>query len=631
MTASLHPLLQRQLRRLGVHSLEAAPTPAAFAELLGRVSRAYVEADQDRYLLERSQDLASTEMAELYAALRQGEARLASLLSLSADWVWEQDADERLTYISEGVQKTAGRPAEHMLGCRRRADAGDPAEQMDWPRYLDSLAGRRAFRELVYRWTPPGADAPRYISISGEPVLDAEGRFAGFRGVGRDVTQTVAAERQVRHLASVDDLTGLPNRQTFLAALQHALQRPGAKDGRIAVCFIDLDRFKTVNDKLGHGAGDALLQSMAGRLRAALRGVDTVARLGGDEFVLLLESCGSAAQLQALVEKVLQAIGQPLDVQGHSFVVTGSIGIARFPADGRDAATLLKHADAAMYLAKSRGRNNMQHYSAELEADAERAFQTEADLRLALLHGELLLHYQPKVDVASGLMVGIEALVRWLHPHRGLVPPGEFIPLAEERGLIVPLGRWVIDAACAQARAWRQAGLTVPPVAVNLSACQFTDDGLVETIEQALRQYKLPPTALEVELTESVLMAEPERATQVLSALHAMGVRMAIDDFGTGYSSLSYLKRFPASTVKIDRSFIDGLPGDHNDLAITQGVIAMAHSLDLLVVAEGVETEAQLQALRALGCDQVQGYLLGRPVPAHALLQRLLPALETFG
>jgi diguanylate cyclase (GGDEF)-like protein len=394
------------------------------------------------------------------------------------------------------------------------------------------------------------------------------------------------------------------------------------------VCFIDLDRFKTINDTLGHEAGDELLQAMAPRLQGALRQTDMVARLGGDEFVVMLDGGAEGGDLAAVGQKLLMAVAAPLVLQGCTFLVTCSIGIARYPADGQDSATLLKHADVAMYQAKDSGKNNIRFYTAELADLAARQFELEAELRLALVRDELVLHFQPKVAVGTGAVLGLEALVRWHHPTRGLVPPGEFIPLAEERGLIMPLGRWVVQQACRQVRDWRDAGLQAPPVAVNLSARQFADEGLVDHLIATMATYGVTSADLEVELTESVLMADPDRANEVLGRLHRMGVRIAIDDFGTGYSSLSYLKRFPAETVKIDRSFISGLPGDGDDAAITQAVIAMAHSLGLQVVAEGVETHEQLAALQRLGCDEAQGYLLGRPVAA-ADTARLLSKVDT--
>jgi diguanylate cyclase (GGDEF)-like protein len=426
----------------------------------------------------------------------------------------------------------------------------------------------------------------------------------------------------VHELARYDSLTGLPNRNMFVGELDRTIARAARQGGEFAVCFIDLDRFKTINDSLGHDAGDALLKVMADRLRHAVRKSDLVARLGGDEFVVLLEG-GPGPDLAAVAGKLLAAIGEQVTIAGCHFLVTGSIGVGLYPAHGGDAATLLKHADAAMYLAKENGKNNVQFYTDELAGMAARQFELESALRLALVRDELVLHYQPKVDASSNEIVGLEALVRWHHPLRGLVPPGEFIPLAEERGLIVPIGRWVVATACRQIRAWRDGGLATPPVAVNLSPRQFADNRLIEDFEDAMRESGVTPADLEIELTESVLVADPERANEVLCRLHDMGVRIAIDDFGTGYSSLSYLKRFPAQTVKIDRSFIRGLPTDRVDTAITQAVIAMAHSLGLRVVAEGVETADQLGMLQSLHCDEVQGYLLGRPVPAGEIAVRL--------
>jgi diguanylate cyclase (GGDEF)-like protein len=511
-----------------------------------------------------------------------------------------------------------------LLGRCRMSDENFDAPEEARALYEDCIAARRAFRDFTYALTRPDG-VRRYIRISGEPVFAEDGSFRGYRGVGRDVTQTALAEQKVQELARFDSLTGLPNRNVFLGELDHLMAGARRRGTSFAVCFIDLDRFKSINDSLGHGAGDDLLRIIARRLREALRESDVVARGGGDEFVVLIENDTSVATLTHVAQKILAAIAEPVSLQGCSFLITGSIGIARFPSDGQDAASLLRHADAAMYLAKERGKNNLQFYTVELADESARQFALESELRLALERGELLLHFQPKVDVATGRMDSVEALVRWQHPVRGLVPPGDFIPLAEERGLIVPLGRWVMQAACRQIRDWRVAGLRPVPVAVNLSARQFTSESLVADLVDAMRQYGVTPDALEVELTESALMAEPERASDVLQRLSAMGVRVAIDDFGTGYSSLSYLKRFPANTVKIDRSFIHGLPSDSDDSAITQAVIAMAHSLGLKVVAEGVETEPQMTALRDMGCDEAQGYLIGRPMPGSELARRLAP------
>jgi diguanylate cyclase (GGDEF)-like protein len=510
-----------------------------------------------------------------------------------------------------------------MIGKQRMSNAAFDAPAEAISTYEACVDGRKAFRDFTYGFTRPDG-VRRFIRISGEPVFDGGGSFKGYRGVGRDVTQATVAEQKVHELARYDSLTGLPNRNMFLGELDRTVARARRHGTSFAVCFIDLDRFKSINDTLGHDAGDKLLMGMATRLRGAVRDSDLVARLGGDEFVVVLEGDACAANLSAVAHKLLAAIGEPMTIEGCSFLVTGSVGIGLYPVDGEDAATLLKHADAAMYLAKDRGKNNVQFYTSDLADMAARQFELESALRLALTRNELLLYFQPRIDIASGRMLGVEALVRWAHPTRGMVMPGDFIPLAEERGLIVPLGRWVIQAACRQIHDWRRAGLVAPRVAVNLSARQFVSDGLIDDLVDALALHGLAPSGLEVELTESVLMADPERANQVLQQLHAMGIRIAIDDFGTGYSSLSYLKRFPAQTVKIDRSFIGGLPSDGDDVAITQAVIAMAHSLGLDVVAEGVETAEQLALLSKLGCDEAQGYLLGRPMPASELAARLM-------
>jgi len=640
MGEPIHPLLLRQLRRLALHADVPPDEATAWTRLLERVSRAYTEADQDRYLLERSQQIASTEMAELYAelqaerdrlesrvrertdALQLSQGRLASLVSLSSDWIWEQDEELRFTYFSDGLKQATGVEPAQLLGRQRLLNgtvAVPPDVAADYER---RLAARLPFRDLVYCLGSPGSRGV-YISVSGEPIFDLDGRFKGYRGVGRDVTHQRLAEQQVLKLARYDGLTGLPNRSMFIDELERTLARARRHGEAFALFFIDLDRFKNINDSLGHGAGDQLLKVMASRLRELLRDSDLVARLGGDEFVVLLDGTVDAAALAHVARKALAAIAEPVLIESRSYQVTGSIGISLYPDDGADAATLLKNADAAMYLAKDSGKNNYQFYTAQLAAHSAQQFALEADLRAALQRDELQLHYQPKVRVDDGALVGMEALLRWMHPQRGLLAPGAFITLAEDSGLILPIGQWVLEHACRQVRASRDAWLQVPRCAINLSARQFVTDTLVDEVQRALAEHALDASALEVEITESVLMADPQRASRTLQVLHALGVQIAIDDFGTGYSSLAYLKRFPAQTVKIDRSFVNGLPQDRDDAAITQAVIAMAHSLGLEVVAEGVETRAQLDFLMRLGCDQAQGYFIGRPVPAEQLQQRL--------
>ncbi len=636
-----HALLQRQLRRSRFDLTPACTDPSVeLVDLLARISSAYAEHDQERYLLERAQELASGEMGALYAAVRadrdlldkrvqertqalqRSEGRLASLLSLSSDWIWEADAELAYTYVSEGILSAAGIAPAELIGQRHHLGANPDVPSEAGAAYEACIQGRQAFRDFTFSHVRADG-VKRHIRISGEPVFDAGGNFTGYRGVGSDVTLVTQAEQQVFELARFDSLTGLPNRNMFLGELDRAIARARRHEHPFAICFIDLDRFKVINDTLGHQAGDDMLRSKSRQLRDTVRQNDLVARLGGDEFGVLLEGSTDMGVLSGVAAKLLDVLAEPITIQGCSFLVTGSIGIATFPGDGDDAATLLKHADAAMYQAKANGKNNIQFYTAALANLASRQFELELALRQAIEQDELLLHFQPKFDIGTQRIVGMEALVRWMHPALGLMPPMEFIPLAEERGLIVPIGRWVMQQACRQISDWRAAGLTVPPVAFNLSPRQFASATLIDDLQAAMRTHGVTASDLEVELTESVLMSDPERANQVLEHFQALGLRISIDDFGTGYSSLSYLKRFPAQTVKIDRSFIRGLATDRNDQAITRAVIAMAHSLGLNVIAEGVETADQLRILGEMGCDEVQGYLLGRPM-THADLGRRL-------
>ncbi|MFO1226008.1 putative bifunctional diguanylate cyclase/phosphodiesterase [Roseateles sp.] len=635
----MHPLLLRQLKREGL--APDADVPERLYGLLDRISRAYSEADEERQLLDRAQELASRENEALCenlraerAALEQkveartadlqlSEARLRSLLSLSVDAVWEQDEDHRLRLVSDGMCLLTALPTERLLGQRLFDLPGFRINDGQIQQLLPRLESRASLREVACQFDRPDGSV-RHLRISMEPAVNAAGQVHGYRGVARDITSETLATQRLDCMARFDSLTGLPNRTHFVEMVDHAVARARRNGQPLAVALVDLDRFKTVNDTVGHAMGDELLRTMAARLRANIREVDSVARLGGDEFVLLLESCGGEGELGLVFNRLLAAIAEPVELLDRTYLLTGSVGLARFPDDGNDTSTLLRHADAAMYLAKERGKNNVQFYTDSLATQSARRFELETALRQAIARQELSLHYQPKVAATNGQLLGLEALLRWNSVDYGPVSPAEFIPVAEESGQIVEIGAWVLRQACWQMRAWRDSGLAVPPVAVNLSAHQFADNNLVTEIENALSVNQLAPADLEVELTESVLMTEPERARGVLHHLRQLGLHVTIDDFGTGYSSLAYLKRFPAGTVKLDRSFVRGLPDDSDDSAIAGAVVAMAHSLRLTVVAEGVETEKQLEALRALKCDQIQGYLTGRPVDAATLARNVL-------
>ncbi|MEO7208300.1 MAG: EAL domain-containing protein [Steroidobacteraceae bacterium] len=435
----------------------------------------------------------------------------------------------------------------------------------------------------------------------------------------RILQQRERQDDRVHHIAFHDDLTGLPNRLMLTQRLDQALGRHRRAQMTLAVLYLNLDRLKVINDSLGHEAGDILLCLVADRLRGQLREGDGLARVGGDEFVVLIENYDNSIALSACAQRLVEQLSTPYLLGKKDCHVTVSIGISTFPVDGSDTQTLLKAADVAMYRAKETGRNNYQYYLPSMNVHTLERLELESDLRRALERGEFFLHYQPKVEVCSGRITGVEALLRWKHPLRGLVPPLDFIPLAEETGLIVPIGEWVLATACARTKAWQGRGLPNLRVAVNLSARQFADTMLLAKLTRIIHASGLDPSLLELEITESVVMSNAEGAVSVLEKLKSIGVQIAIDDFGTGYSSLAYLKRFPIDILKVDRSFIRDIPADSGDMKITRAIIAMAHSLKLKVVAEGVETAEQLKFLRSQCCDAVQGYLLYRPLREEEL------------
>jgi diguanylate cyclase (GGDEF)-like protein len=440
--------------------------------------------------------------------------------------------------------------------------------------------------------------------------------------IGRAMAYIDKSE-QLNFLAYHDILTGLCNRTMLHEHLTQEVAHAQRLGTQAAVVFIDLDNFKLVNDSLGHSAGDRLLKITADRLLSCLRDVDTVARQGGDEFVVLLPDQANPDMVSSALERILEAVAKPVSIDGKQINVTCSMGVSIYPRDGMDADTLLKNADAAMYRAKEIGRNNFQFYASEMNARVNDRLALQSSLRRALDREEFFLHYQPQIDIGSGQVIAAEALVRWAHPELGLVPPGRFIPLAEESGLIGPLGEWVLQAACSQIKGWRATGVQLARVAVNLSARQFRGAGLDRQVERVLSATGIEPQALELELTESMLMQHGEEVIAVLQNLREMGVKLAIDDFGTGYSSLSYLRRFPVNRLKIDRSFVRDIASNADDAAITNGIISLAHSIHLRVVAEGVETAEQLEVLREAGCDEAQGYYLGRPMPAPEMITAL--------
>ncbi len=462
-----------------------------------------------------------------------------------------------------------------------------------------------------------------HVIARGHITRSEDGSARRMNGVLQDITERREQEERTRFLADHDELTELPNRSLFRQALNKALQRAERNGKMLSILFFDLDRFKNINDSLGHDAGDEVLRAVAERLIACVRKIDMVARFGGDEFAVLTEGLSAEDQASAVARKILEALSKPMILAGRQYRPAASIGISTYPTDGRDAQALLKNADIAMYRAKEEGRGTFQFYSETLNTHSVQRLEFESNLSNALNNHEFVLHYQPKVDLATGRVTGLEALIRWVSPQLGFIPPGDFISIAEETGLIVPMGRWVAQTACVQNRAWQKGGLPQLRIAINISARQMSDKALVEFIAETVRKTGLTSESLELEITESAVMSNQEHAEKVLNELKALGFHLTMDDFGTGYSSLAYLKRFPFDSVKIDQSFVRGIPESKDDEAIVEAIIAMAHSLQLKVVAEGVETKEQFDFLRSRGCDQIQGYYFSKPIPANEIVMLL--------
>jgi len=459
----------------------------------------------------------------------------------------------------------------------------------------------------------------RDLLLRSYPVLDAQGALWRRAGTLQDITRRKQQEARIQHLAYHDPLTGLPNRALLMDRLARAIAHAQRNECQAALLFLDLDRFKTINDTLGHLLGDELLQQVGQRLRSSLREDDTIARLGGDEFVVVLGGVQDLGQPAHVADKMMAALADPFHIGGQSLYVTGSLGVSLYPRDGADTDTLLRHADTALYKAKDAGRNAYRFFSPEMDAQAHERLRLENELRGAIERQELVLHYQPQARLSDGGVCGVEALVRWQHPREGLLPPLTFIPIAEETGLINDIGDWVLNEACRQWRVWQDQGVPLQRLAVNLSARQLRRPGLFDTVTQVLQRHGLPEGVLELEITESSVMDDPAGALALFRRLQAQGVSFSIDDFGTGYTNFAYLKQLPLQCLKVDRSFVQGLAVGSDDAAIVGAIVAMARTLSLRVLAEGVETAEQRGQLGQLGCDDIQGYLLARPLPAQAL------------
>ncbi len=522
------------------------------------------------------------------------------------------DRQGKIQMVNPGFSLITGYSAQEVLGQNPRILRSERHEPEFYQGMWETLLKQGQWSGEIWNRRKSGEAYPEWLNISA--IRDAQGQVTHYVAVFHDITEIKASQEQIKYQAFHDALTGLPNRVLFNDRLRMALARAKRDQKNLAVVFLDLDHFKSINDSLGHAVGDVLLQEVALRLKSNLRQEDTVSRLGGDEFIMILPDVEGPEQAVTGAQRILEDLERPFSLKGHELYVTASLGITLFPADGENLETLVKNADMAMYRAKEQGRNTYQLYTPSMNKRVLLRQALLADLRKALDRDELTVYYQPKVDLATGRVAGMEALVRWLRPGGQVVAPGKFIPLAEDSGLILPLGQQVLDKACRQTARWVSQGHQDLCLAVNLSARQFAQPQLLENVELTLAQSGLKPRNLELEITESTVMGNVQAASQVLNLLHAMGVSLALDDFGTGYSSMYYLKHFRIDVLKIDRSFVRDIPGNPEANAIAEAVVSLAHSLRLKVVAEGVETSAQLVFLRGIGCDYLQGYLFSRPL-----------------
>ena len=545
----------------------------------------------------------------------------AQIFENTTEGVIVTDCKANITAVNPAFTQITGYPEEAVMGRNPRFLQSGKQDKAFFKGLWEKLKQEKSWRGEIWNRRKNGEIYPAWLNITS--IQDDKGEISQYVALFSDITSIKQSQSQLEHLAHHDSLTDLPNRLLFEDRLEHAITQAKRQKRHLAVLFLDLDRFKNINDSLGHSVGDALLVQVATRLHNLLRENDTAARLGGDEFTILLENLEDPNYTAVVANKILNYLKQPFEIFGRKLHITASIGISLYPEDGKDVGNLTKNADAAMYQAKESGRNNYRFYTSELTQSAFERLLLESELRSAIKDQQLLLYYQPQFSVNSGKISGAEALLRWRHPRMGILPPALFIPLAEETGLIHEIGHWTLEHACKQTREWSQKGLFTGRMAVNLSVRQIMHTDLILRFEEIIAKTRCLPTQLQFEVTEGVFMGQKELSIPVLDVFKQLGVTIVIDDFGTGYSSLSYLKQLPIDKLKIDRSFVQEMPDDADGAAIAQAIISLGQTLGLEIIAEGVETEAQQNLLQLMGCQEMQGYLYGAPMPARSFEEKL--------
>jgi diguanylate cyclase (GGDEF)-like protein/PAS domain S-box-containing protein len=611
---------QEKVKGFDIGAADYITKPFDIDEVRARV-RTHLELSRLRRSLEQL-------VAQRTALLDKSEEKYRILAEYSPNWEYWMAPNGSYLYVSPACTDVSGyAPSDFFADADLMEKIIHPDDLNAWTMQGPAAASADP-TPLIFRLRAKEG-SERWIEHICKPVLDANGQSLGQRGSHRDISLRRHAEERLEFFINRDPLTGLPNRVLFREMLGHALQRAERDHTQFALLFIDLDNFKNINESLGHNQGDLLLIEAGKRLKELLPDIDAIARIGGDEFNIILNLGEGMPWVDLAAQRLIDALAKPFELGGNSVYIGASLGIALYPADGLDAETLQSNADAALHQAKLRGRGMLRFFSSEMTGRAKARLTLEADLRRSVERDELRVYYQPQVDLISGQVVGLEALVRWQHPLRGLIPPVEFIPLAEETGYVVTLGEWVLRTACRQAKLWSNAGLTLHQVAVNVSAVQLSRGGLVEAVKEALLETGIAASQLELEITESSVMLDREKSFTTLAELKTLGVRLSIDDFGTGYSSMAYLQQLEVHKLKVDMAFVRDMTTNSSNASIVKAVIALGHSLGLEIIAEGVETVGQARQLRALECDVIQGYLISKPIPTDEMTRFLSAFVPT--